>query len=100
MCGGFVALVAFVRFLLTVVIVAVLVALVALVAPLALASARGRRAEHDELEALVREDSHPRAIEKLQALLDPDDEVIILSPFFVEYHFYVDNHDKILNSIS
>lgn len=27
-----------------------------------------------------------------KALLDPDDEVIILSPFFVEYHFYIDNH--------
>jgi aspartate aminotransferase len=28
----------------------------------------------------------------LKALLDPDDEVIILAPFFVEYKFYVDNH--------
>ncbi len=28
----------------------------------------------------------------LKALLDPGDEVIILAPFFVEYHFYVDNH--------
>jgi aspartate/methionine/tyrosine aminotransferase len=27
-----------------------------------------------------------------KALLDPGDEVIILSPFFVEYHFYIDNH--------
>ena len=28
----------------------------------------------------------------LKALLDPEDEVIILAPFFVEYKFYVDNH--------
>jgi aspartate aminotransferase len=28
----------------------------------------------------------------LKALLDPDDEVLILAPFFVEYKFYVDNH--------
>jgi len=28
----------------------------------------------------------------MKALLDPGDEVIVLSPFFVEYHFYVDNH--------
>jgi aspartate aminotransferase len=28
----------------------------------------------------------------LKALLDPEDEVIILTPFFVEYKFYVDNH--------
>jgi aspartate aminotransferase len=28
----------------------------------------------------------------LKALLDPDEEVILLSPFFVEYRFYVDNH--------
>ena len=27
-----------------------------------------------------------------KALLDPGDEVVILSPFFVEYHFYIDNH--------
>ncbi len=31
----------------------------------------------------------------LKALLDPGDEVIILAPFFVEYHFYVDNHNGI-----
>ena len=28
----------------------------------------------------------------LKAILDPGDEVIILSPYFVEYYFYVDNH--------
>lgn len=28
----------------------------------------------------------------LKAILDPGDEVILLSPYFVEYHFYVDNH--------
>ena len=28
----------------------------------------------------------------MKSLLDPGDEVIILAPFFVEYHFYVDNH--------
>jgi aspartate aminotransferase len=28
----------------------------------------------------------------LKSVLDPGDEVIMLSPFFVEYKFYVDNH--------
>jgi aspartate aminotransferase len=28
----------------------------------------------------------------LKALLDPGDEVVIFAPYFVEYHFYVDNH--------
>jgi aspartate aminotransferase len=28
----------------------------------------------------------------MKALLDPGDEIIILAPFFVEYHFYIDNH--------
>ncbi|MCI5131195.1 MAG: pyridoxal phosphate-dependent aminotransferase [Candidatus Electrothrix sp. EH2] len=28
----------------------------------------------------------------MKSILDPGDEVIILSPFFVEYRFYVDNH--------
>ena len=28
----------------------------------------------------------------LKALLNPDDEVIILAPYFVEYMFYIDNH--------
>jgi len=31
----------------------------------------------------------------LKALLDPQDEVIILTPFFVEYHFYIDNHNGV-----
>ena len=28
----------------------------------------------------------------LKTLLDPGDEVILFSPYFVEYHFYVDHH--------
>ncbi|GBF32950.1 aromatic amino acid aminotransferase alpha [Desulfocucumis palustris] len=28
----------------------------------------------------------------LKTLLDPEDEVIVLKPYFVEYRFYVDNH--------
>jgi aspartate aminotransferase len=28
----------------------------------------------------------------LKALLNPDDEVIVLSPYFAEYLFYIDNH--------
>ena len=28
----------------------------------------------------------------MKSLLDPGDEVIILSPYFVEYDFYIDNH--------
>lgn len=31
----------------------------------------------------------------LKAILDPGDEVILLSPYFVEYNFYVDNHGGI-----
>ncbi|OGR03226.1 MAG: aspartate aminotransferase [Deltaproteobacteria bacterium RIFOXYD12_FULL_50_9] len=31
----------------------------------------------------------------LKAILDPGDEVIVLSPYFVEYHFYIDNHGGI-----
>jgi len=30
-----------------------------------------------------------------KSILDPGDEVIILSPFFVEYKFYIDNHGGI-----
>lgn len=28
----------------------------------------------------------------MKSILDPGDEVIVLAPFFVEYHFYIDNH--------
>jgi len=28
----------------------------------------------------------------LKSILDPEDEVIVLAPYFVEYNFYVDNH--------
>lgn len=31
----------------------------------------------------------------LKALLDPGDEVIVFAPFFVEYLFYVDNHNGV-----
>ncbi|PIE64329.1 MAG: aspartate aminotransferase [Desulfobacterales bacterium] len=31
----------------------------------------------------------------LKALLDPGDEVLFLAPYFVEYHFYVDNNGGI-----
>ena len=31
----------------------------------------------------------------LKALLDPDDEVIVLAPYFVEYNFYITNHGGI-----
>jgi aspartate aminotransferase len=32
----------------------------------------------------------------LKALLDPGDEVIVLTPYFVEYLFYVDNHGGVV----
>jgi aspartate aminotransferase len=32
----------------------------------------------------------------MKALLDPGDEVIVFSPYFVEYTFYVDNHGGVL----
>jgi len=35
----------------------------------------------------------------LKALLDPEDEVITPSPFFVEYGTYVDNHNGILKTV-
>lgn len=31
----------------------------------------------------------------LKTLLDPGDEVMIFSPYFVEYHFYVENHQGV-----
>ncbi|MCI5195006.1 MAG: pyridoxal phosphate-dependent aminotransferase [Candidatus Electrothrix sp. AW5] len=35
----------------------------------------------------------------MKSLLDPGDEVIILSPFFVEYHFYIDNHGGVVKVV-
>lgn len=34
-----------------------------------------------------------------KALLDPGDEVIVFCPFFMEYHFYVDNHGGVLKPV-
>ncbi len=36
----------------------------------------------------------------MKSLLDPGDEVVILAPFFVEYHFYVDNHGGVTRVVS
>ncbi len=36
----------------------------------------------------------------LKTILDPGDEVIILTPFFVEYKFYLDNHGGIPKVVS
>jgi len=35
----------------------------------------------------------------MKSILDPGDEVIVLSPFFVEYHFYVDNHGGVVKVV-
>jgi aspartate aminotransferase len=35
-----------------------------------------------------------------KALLDPGDEVVILAPFFVEYHFYIDNHGGVAKVVA
>lgn len=35
----------------------------------------------------------------MKAILDPGDEVIVLAPFFVEYHFYVDNHGGVVRVV-
>lgn len=35
----------------------------------------------------------------LKSILDQDDEVIILSPYFVEYKFYIDNHGGIAKAV-
>ena len=35
-----------------------------------------------------------------KSLLDPGDEVIILAPFFVEYHFYIDNHGGVAKVVA
>ncbi len=36
----------------------------------------------------------------LKAILDPEDEVIILAPYFVEYNFYVDNHGGVTRVVA
>lgn len=36
----------------------------------------------------------------LKTLLNPGEEVIILSPFFVEYKFYIDNHGGVFKEVS
>jgi aspartate aminotransferase len=36
----------------------------------------------------------------LKTLLDPGDEVMIFSPYFVEYHFYVDNHQGVTKVVA
>jgi aspartate aminotransferase len=36
----------------------------------------------------------------MKSLLDPGSEVIILSPFFVEYNFYVDNHGGVTKIVA
>ena len=34
-----------------------------------------------------------------KTILDPGDEVVVLAPFFVEYHFYVDNHGGVVRVV-
>ena len=36
----------------------------------------------------------------MKSLLDPGDEVLILAPFFVEYHFYIDNHGGVTKVVN
>ena len=36
----------------------------------------------------------------LKTLLDPEDEVIVLAPFFAEYRFYIDNHNGICREVA
>ncbi|MBT9159148.1 MAG: pyridoxal phosphate-dependent aminotransferase [Dehalococcoidia bacterium] len=36
----------------------------------------------------------------LKSILDPGDEVIVLSPYFVEYRFYVDNHNGVIREVA
>ena len=36
----------------------------------------------------------------LKTLLDPEDEVIILAPFFVEYKFYIENYNGVVKVVS
>ncbi len=35
----------------------------------------------------------------LKSILNPGDEVIVLSPYFVEYRFYVDNHNGVIREV-
>jgi aspartate aminotransferase len=35
----------------------------------------------------------------LKAILDPGDEVIVLSPFFVEFMFYIENHSGVMKLV-
>jgi len=35
----------------------------------------------------------------MKALLDPGDEVLVLSPFFVEFMFYIDNHGGVVKLV-
>ena len=35
----------------------------------------------------------------LKALLDPEDEIIVPSPYFVEYGFYADNHGGVMKAV-
>lgn len=35
----------------------------------------------------------------LKALLDPGDEVIVLSPYFVEFMFYIENHGGVMKLV-
>lgn len=35
----------------------------------------------------------------LKALLDPGDEIIVPAPYFVEYNFYIDNHNGVLKVV-
>ena len=35
-----------------------------------------------------------------KALLNPDDEVLVTRPFFVEYNFYAENHGGVLKTVS
>lgn len=36
----------------------------------------------------------------LKAILNPSDEVIVLTPYFVEYGFYIDNHGGVMKAVS
>ena len=35
----------------------------------------------------------------LKTLLDPGDEVVVFAPYFVEYHFYADNHGGVCRAV-